>query len=363
MHSCVSPRRALLVLLPLVVGCRNGPAPEPAPQGGVPAPAAAAPASREVITVRNAARLERVASLDVPGSFIGLVTFLPDGRSLVTGDRNGEVLFWETGTWTRRVYQAARSTREADDSARVPFSPTLALSPDGRTLAGTTNAAGDVAVRDVAGRAVSAFSYGSPVYATAISPDARLVAAGGLRGNVAVHELATGRQVADLRCDREYVSVLAFSPDGRTLVAGYERPGNLMKAWSTGTWQESYTFYRIDTRTDYHDAVFTADGGQLLIARIPADIELVDLGTREVVRRFVGHDRAAYQLALSPDGSLLASAADDGTVRLWEMATGNAVRVIELGERELYSVAFSPDGRLLAFSVSGEGAQVWAVAR
>ena len=320
-------------------------------------------AGAQVITLQNATRLERIASLDVPGSLIGFVAFSLDNRSLISGDRTGEVLAWETGTWTRRTLQPAFMNQEVADSARVPYYPTLALSADGRTAAAATSAAGDVSVREMSGRVLSAFAYGSPVYAMAISPDGRLVAVGGLRGNVAIHELATGRQVADLRCDHEYVSVLVFSPDGRTLVAGYERPGNVLKAWNASTWQESSTFYRIEPRVDYHDAVFTSDGRNLVVARIPADIEMVDMGTMQVVRQFRGHTRAAYQLAFSPDGSLLASSADDGTLRLWETATGSAVRVIDTGDHELFSVAFSPDGTLLAFSVGGEGIQVWGVAR
>lgn len=217
--------------------------------------------------------------------------------------------------------------------------------------------------RDREGRTLFTVSYGTQVYATGISPDGRFLAVGGLRGNVVVHDLATGRQVADLRCDREYVSILVFSPDGSALVAGYERPGNLMKAWSTTTWRETSTFHQMAERIDYHDAVFTPGGRQLVIGRIPSDIEFVDMRTKQVVRQLRGHARAPYQLALSPDGSLLASAADDGTVRLWKVRTGNAVRVIDTGDHELYSVAFSPDGALVAFSVSGEGVQVWSVAR
>ncbi len=330
-----------------------------------PAPRDAAPARQrgEVIAVANASRLERLASLGAPGSFITGVAFLPDGRTVLTGDRNGEVLAWDVGTWARHTLQAPISSREGDDASRVPFYGVLAVAPDGRAIVTASPAPGVLTLRDAAGRETGSLSYGSPTYATAVSPDGRLLAVGGLAGDIAIHDLATGRRVADLRGEHVYVSVLVFSPDGRTLVAGYERPGNVLKAWSTATWREAFTFGRMTERIDWHDAVFTPDGQGLLVGRTPADIELIDLGTREVVRRFAGHGRAPYQLALSPDGSLLASAADDGTVRLWDRSSGNAVRTIDAGAHELYSVAFSPDGTLLAFSVSGEGVQVWGIGR
>ncbi len=314
-----------------------------------------------VISAANASRLRRVATLDVPGSYVNAIAFLPDGGTLLAADRNGEVLAWEAETGALRTVQPPLSTRATDDSARVPFYGMLAVSPDGRTIV-TSAGEGTLTARDAAGRVVATFAYGSPVYATAMSPDGRFLAVGGLRGDIAVHDLVTGARVADLQCDHVYVSVLAWSPDGRTLVAGYERPGNVMKAWNAAEWQEGATVHRLAERTDYHDAVFTRDGTRLIVGRIPADIEVVDVTSGEVVRRLVGHTRAPYQLALSPDGALLASAADDGTVRLWDMATGAVVRVIETGDHELYSVAFSPDGTWLAFSVSGEGVQAWAVA-
>ncbi len=313
----------------------------------------------EVISTENAARLERIAAFDLPSSFVNAVAFSPDNRYMITADRNREVIVWERGTWDRHSYQAAEGNLQADDEAQIHFYGTLVLSPDGRTIV-TTNPEGDVTGRDWDGNELFSTSYGARVYNTAVSPDGRYLAFGGVRGNIIVLDLATGRQVADLPSDREYISALVFSPDGETLLAGYERPRNLMSTWNTTTWQETSTFSHVQERIDYHDAIFTPDGRYLVIASTRNDLEFLDMATKQVVRTLTGHASAPYQLAFSPDGSLLASAAHDGTLRLWNLETGEALKVLA-NASDVFSVAFSPDGFLLAFGVEREGVQIWAV--
>ena len=335
-----------VALLTLALGCHSSVAPQ-----------------AQVISAGNAAQLRRIATLGAPGSVLGFLAFSPADGSVIAGDRTGEVFAWESGTWNRTRLLPPFTTPQAADSANIPFYPSAALSPDGRTIAAATSAVGDMVVRTVGGVVLSTLSYGSPVYSVDISPDGRLVAVGGLDGNVIVRELANGTQVADLRCDRQYVSVLAFSPDGRTLVVGYERPGNLMKAWSTSTWQETATFSQMAERVDFHDAEFTPDGRYLVLARVglsePAVIEMLDASTYQVVRR-ISDQVSAFQLAFSPDGLLLASSWSG--LDLWESATGNAVRAIGAANHS-FSVTFSPDGTLLALGVDGEGVQLWGVPR
>ncbi|NIS64093.1 MAG: hypothetical protein GTO05_02890 [Gemmatimonadales bacterium] len=314
----------------------------------------------EVISIENAARLQRIVALDLPSSFVNAVVFSPDSRYLISADRSREVIVWERGTWNRRTYQARQGNLQADDEAQIHFYGTLALSPDGRTVV-TTSPEGDVRGRDWDGNELFAISYGARVYSTAISPNGRYLAVAGVRGNILVLDLETRRQVADLHTDREYISVLAFSPDGNTLLAGYERPRNVMSTWNTTTWQEISTFSHVTERIDYHDAVFTPDGRYLVIASTRNDLEFLDMTTKQVARVLSGHASAPYQLAFSPDGSLLASASHDGTVRLWHAETGEALKVVA-NPHEVFSVAFSPDGALLAFGVEGEGVQIWAVA-
>jgi WD40 repeat protein len=314
------------------------------------------------ITATTAARLERVEAFDLPDSFITTVCFTPDGRTLITGDRNGEVLLWDRETWERTTYLPARSSSAVDSAAGVPFNGTLAVSPDASLMVTATENDGVVTGRDREGKELFVFSYGGPVYGMAISPDGRFLAVGGQKASVLVFDLASRKPLADLGCDHEYVSNLLFYPDSRTLAVCYERPGNVIKTWDTATWKETATFTHSAERFDYHDLVFSPDGKTLVIATSESvEIRFLDLETKEVVREFSEHTRGPYQLACSRDGSLLASASDDGTLRLWDLKTGACVRTIRTG-REAGAVGFSPDGTLMAISVWGGGIELWAVA-
>jgi len=311
----------------------------------------------------RAIRLEEVEKLSLPDSFINTIIFSPDNQTMITGDRNGEVLLWERDTWESTVFLPAQSTYAEDEAAGIWYWGTLALSPDGSMLINAYGDAGMVTGYDLAGQAKFNYSFGSRVWAVAISPNGRLLAVAGLPNNVTIIDLETYQQVANLVSDYEYIFNLIFSPDGNMLVVGYERPGNVIKLWDTATWQETSTFTHVSRRIDYHDTLFMPDGQQLILATNelddPIGVRIWDLAVGHIVREFPRNSQAAYQIALSPDGSLLAAVHE--AFQLWNMETGYPVVTIRVPNRELGAVAFSPDGTLVAFSSLGEGVQVWAL--
>lgn len=317
--------------------------------------------SSQIIHAESLDRLEMVAAFDLPDSFINTVIFSPDNLRLVTADMNGEVLFWECGTWEKSQYLPARSQGADDSTTGIYFGGILALSPDGNTIVTAYGEDGVVTGRDREGQELFNFSFGSRVLSIAISPNGKFLAVGGMKINVLIFDLETKQPIADLVSDHEYITNVVFSPDSSILVVSYERPSNVMKVWNTTTWQERTTFTHTTERFDYHDLLFSPDGQELVIASTEdIEIKFLDLASMQIIREFPEHSRAPYSITFSPDGSLLASAGDDGTVRFWNMETGENVKTIRTGQ-EAMAIAFSPDGELIAYSVQGEGIHVWAI--
>jgi WD40 repeat protein len=342
--------------------------PVPLPPTAVPptaAPPTVAPtpatAGGQTINAENVDRLEQIAAFDLPDSFVNTIVFSPDSRTMITGDRNGEVLIWDRETWQKTTFLPARSSRAADRAAQVWFWGTLALSPDGNVLVQAYGDDGVVTGRDREGQELFAFLLGARVYSVSISWDGQFLAVSGLQSKILIFDLGTRQPVTDLVSDYEYVTNLVFSPDGNTLLVSYEEPQSVIKTWDTATWQEMATITYTTERIYQHDVLFSPDGREAVVA-ITDDVEIIflDLATQQIVKVFPEHSRAPYQLAFSPDYSLLASASDDRTLRLWDMVTGVNVKTVQ-NRREAGAVAFSPDGTLLAFSLWGEGVQVWGV--
>jgi WD40 repeat protein len=256
-------------------------------------------------------------------SAVEAVAFSADGTRVLTGEAGEQAILWHALTGQQlRTFEGHR--------ARIT---SVAFSPDGKTiLTGSWDSTAILWDADTGAklRTIGVHARGinsmtgraglglSPDYhyvtSVAFSPDGKSVLTGSCDGTAVLTNLATRKELT-FRGPNDWVTSVAFSPDGKSVLTG---------------WRE---------------------GGAILW----------DATTAKQLRTFEGKQREATAIAFSHDERLLATGYEDGTAIAWDLAAGTRLSTWETRHRRIDSVAFTPDGqRLLTGSI--DGAILWDVA-
>jgi WD40 repeat protein len=158
--------------------------------------------------------------------------------------------------------------------------------------------------------------------------------------------------------DAPAVRALAFSPDGKIMVAGAggrDQPGGV-------------TAYSVATRKRlWHHAepagvsslTVAPDGESIAIARGSPTVLRLDIATGKSLGELGPHPKDVRAVAFTLDGML--ATGSDGTIRLWDVAAGT-VKVELTGHAvEVRSIVASPNGKWLV-STGPDTTRIWDVA-
>jgi uncharacterized protein (TIGR03067 family) len=195
------------------------------------------------------------------------------------------------------------------------------------------------------------------VSALAFSPDGKVLAAGnGIRG-LWLWDVKTGEHLASLEGHTADISCVKFSPDGKILASS--SLDTTIHLWDLQAGKYLATLgpmygsvYSVD---------FSPDGKAIAIGGTFETIKLRDVATGKTIRTFEGHTKTVYSVVFSPDGKLLASAGEDNVVRLWDVQSGQQVKVLKGHTDLISSLSFSPNGKLLASSSRDKTIRLWNV--
>ena len=177
-------------------------------------------------------------------------------------------------------------------------------------------------------------------------------------GAVAIHSLATGKQVRGFAFSQPDGNAPrgAFSPDGR-LLALSTFP---LTVWEVSTGKKRF---EIDAIANPMGVVFSPDG-RLLAAWDGADtVILFDVRTGTTLRRFQlpGADGSIATAVFTPDSKRLVTGGIDGLIVFWDTTNGEAVMMLDRHDGALTGLAFSADGNRLLSTAADGTALVWDV--
>jgi WD40 repeat protein len=290
------------------------------------------------------------------------VLFSPDGRILATMGWDDRVRLWRVGDGALETLLVGH-TAEIWDSA---FSPDGQLPQRGATLLATPDSAGVVRLwRAQAGGDVARHAArGQPT--TALALVGTQVAVAGDDGIVELWRPDTdATQVYTATSGR--LEALAASPDATLLATGgvdgqitLLDVGDPRQGAATGTALTRWPAHTAAVRS----LLFLPDGVHLASAGADRTIRLWDLrkpGASQPVRELRGHTNDVTALAAGPTPGDLVSAGGDGTVRVWDWQTGQLQTQFDAGQ-PLLAVAVSPDRRYLAAGGYGAAVYVWSLA-
>jgi len=323
---------------------------------------------------------------------VASVSFSPDGKTLAAGYRgsvggSGGVVLWDT---TRRARLQDQPLAVTEGYVR-----SVAFSPDGKTLAAgyqvvPIGGGGGVVLWDTTRRArlqdqplAVAAGY---VASVAFSPDGKTLAAGcrdidggGIHVGVVLWDTTRRARLQDqpLAVAEGRVASVAFSPDGRTLAAGYSGRGRGgVVLWDTARRARLQDQPLAVAEGDVWSAAFCPDGKTLAAGYRDFRVGMSGVVLWDTTRRARLQDQSlavaegrVASVAFSPDGKTLAAgygSVGRGGVVLWD--TTRRARLhdqpLVVAEGDVWSVAFSPDCKTLAAGYGGVGGVVlWDATR
>ena len=240
----------------------------------------------------------------------GPLAMSADGTRVATVSRQ-EVRIWDTATWSelRKVEGASGS---------------VAFAPDGRSLVAETRSGLAVFTLDRSDSPV-ALQDSTNVFSSRIGPRFR-------------------------QGDR----VLAFSPDGKSVVAARnslsERRGVfVLSVWDAQSGREVAVMpddpAHIEHRGTISSLAFSPDGSTLATTSMDHSVRLWDFAKRAPLAAIQGHLSEVFALAFTPDGQKIVTGAKDGEVKLWSTRPRTNDNILTTAR---HPQSFSKDGRTLA---------------
>lgn len=283
-------------------------------------------------------RIDKSSAIIVPnfiGHAISLVWSI-DGRYLYIGTQENGLVTYDSIRNVLGSYVGNNAQIQA-----------LAISPDGKTL--TAGLANDGSIRFLSAetgdleRSIWPAHEGA-VQVLAFHPNGEILASCGDDGQVLIWEVSTGKLLKTLIKDKGLIWGLAFSPDGKELIAGDQFEAKLY-LWNVETW----TLLKSFDGDQAADLAFSPDGTKIVTAGGSFhEANIWDINTGKLVFNLSETPGWTWAVAYSRNGKYVASAGLGDVIILWDTSNGKPIYELFTGPDFVQALSFNPDGTKMA---------------
>lgn len=313
------------------------------------------------IYVWDLEHVDRPVVLKGHGDVVTSIAFDPQGRRLASAADDDRVLLWnlEAPSTPEVLWQHEKNAHS------------VAFSSDGKLVA-SCSGDGTVLIGEP-GRPPRALRYQAhegkepDLYGLSFDVNGKEIYAGSKDGYVARWDIASQRALPSLPVSARNVSSMAFSHDGKTLMASDE--AGFLQVWKRealdSDWKKLARF-RAHYSAVYSIAI-SADDSTLITGSADGSARAWDTTKWQIKARsnmersyqvLTGFESSVSRLRFAPNSHVLAAGDTQGRVIAWDFSTG-ARQVLEtdpLGKRRddekmVYALQFSRDARFLVASM------------
>jgi WD40 repeat protein len=175
-------------------------------------------------------------------------------------------------------------------------------------------------------------------------------------GHVRLWNFRTGEVLTNFEPGDSWASVLAFTPDEKSLVIGTEK--GVLRVMDVATWTVTRT---IDLDSPIRSLAASAE--HIVVGYSDGTVAILNFGDQPSVPEIKKQKGAINALAFSPKGEQFASASADHSVKIWDVATLKPICSLEGHGAAVLAVAFSPDGKGMASVDSSGVVNFWTAPR
>jgi WD40 repeat protein len=292
---------------------------------------------------------------------IKAVAVTPDGRLALSGSEDGVLCVWDL-----RRNQAPRVLQ-----SKIVRLGAVALTPDGR-LALCWSEDGTLHLWDLNGKPGTRVlkSGALRVNTVAVKDDGSSAFSISSEGNLWVWNLesdqnpqviglntVTSYRSDDLLPEGELGVVVAVTSDGKSVIRGSRRNGNLL-VWDLEGIRPSSRVLK-GRGGGVTSIALTSDARLAISASEDNNLWLWNLRTNQPTHVLRGHTREVNSIAVTPDGRLAVSGSTDHTLRVWSLEDHRLDRLPKSYANSVDRVAVTGDARLAVSNSRDNKLRIW----
>lgn len=205
------------------------------------------------------------------------------------------------------------------------------------------------------------------VTALAFSPDIGVLVSSSRDKTIQTMNPALGKKLTTLKGHRRAVNSIAVTPDGRHAISAGDDLS--IKMWDLNVGKEKKSIQ--ESADKLLTMVLSLDGSMVAASTVDVHIDLLrktrqdvrhiiirNTVTGEEIRTLAGHEKDVTTLVFHPDRRFLASGSVDNTIRIWDLQKGDVVTIITQDD-DVAGLDFSDNGKWFAALSTNQSITVW----